>query len=86
MFQDRLRCRVAQLLLANFQAKSDAEEGRGESRILERVPDVKVDALFGRNRRRCCRFADLGNSSCPDRFQTERRNWIRQMGHCMALA
>ena len=60
-----------------------ADESRG---ILQRVPDVKVDALFGWNRRGGCRFADFGNASRPDRFQTEKGHWIRKMGHWIALA
>ena len=68
---------VAQIAALHVEVERDAQEGRREARVLQRIPDVEVDAVFvgdGRGRRR---FADLRNARAANRLQAKIGQWIR---------
>jgi len=86
IIEDRVGVRVVQFLPPDIQAQRHAQKSRREPRILQRVPDVKVDALLRRDRGRGGRLADFGHARGADRFQAEQSGWIGRMGHGLALA
>jgi hypothetical protein len=55
---------IAQIAALHVEAERDAQERRRQPRVLQRIADVEVDAVFAGDRRGCRRFADLRRARC----------------------